>query len=145
LSLLTEEDARKYVESHKKDTWLIVANNKNIWHPIGYAGLFIRRRHRVGIFRIAIAEKNYLGQGHAYRTTKMMLDWAFNECDLISVHLSVSERNIKAIKLYKSVGFIHCGIFTNSRFENGIRSNEVLMEYTLKMYHQAAQGEKHGV
>lgn len=133
----TEEDARKYVESHKKDTYLIIANNKNMWHPIGYTGLFIRRRHRIGIFRIAITEEKYLGQGHAHRATKMMVDWAFNECDLISVHLSVSERNIKAIKLYKSVGFIHCGTFADSRFENGIRTNEILMEYTIEMYRKS--------
>ncbi|WP_410575686.1 hypothetical protein [Amycolatopsis sp. cmx-4-61] len=51
----TVEDGKRYVESHLKDTWAVVAEGpENVWTPVGYAGMFVRSRHRVGIFRIAI-------------------------------------------------------------------------------------------
>lgn len=130
----TQQDANQYTESHKKDTRLIVVNEKDNWIPVGYTGMFIRKRHRVGIFRIAIANEKYLKQGHASRATKLMIFWAFKECDLQTIHLSVSEKNKHAISLYKTVGFRECGKYFGSRYEFGQRVSEILMEYTVDMF-----------
>lgn len=48
------QDSEKYVLFHLKDTWLIAVNNNQEWVPVGYAGLFVRQRHRIGILRYAI-------------------------------------------------------------------------------------------
>lgn len=69
----TVEDVKKYLESHRKDTWIIVANNSGGWAPIGYSGLFIRARHRIGIIRNAIGGKDCLRKGHGTRAKLLTL------------------------------------------------------------------------
>ncbi|MFH1175480.1 MAG: GNAT family protein [bacterium] len=130
----TQSDSVSYAESHKKDSWIVVAKEKDSWEPIGYTGLFIRKRHRIGIFRIAVAEPQFQRAGHAFLASKLMISWAFEECDLFAIHLSVSEANKKAIKLYQKLGFRECGRFKKSRFELGNRVDEIQMEYTIDMY-----------
>ncbi len=125
----TVEDGKRYVESHLKDTWAVVAEGpENVWTPVGYAGMFVRSRHRVGIFRIAIGNPAARGQGHGYRATRLMLKWAFDELDLHCVHLSVSAANTRAVALYKKVGFVECGRYRESRWEDGVRHDEIVME-----------------
>lgn len=130
----TWDDARSYFSSHHKDTWLVCEKDESGLIPIGYTGIFIRKRHAIGIFRIAIVETGAQGKGHACRATELILDWAFLECDLRSVHLSVSAANVRAIKLYEKVGFEVCGRFSNSRFENGKVFDEILMELPKERY-----------
>ena len=130
----TYDDARSYYFSHRKDTWLICDNNEQTLIPIGYVALFIRKRHGVGIFRIAIPEKEKQNKGHAYRATKMILNWGFDECDLRSIHLSVSSSNLHAIALYKKVGFQECGRYKNSRYEDGVVYDEILMEFPRSLH-----------
>jgi RimJ/RimL family protein N-acetyltransferase len=125
----TAEDGKRYVDSHLKDTWAVVAEGpENVWTPVGYAGIFVRSRHRVGIFRIAIGTSEARGQGHGYRATRLTLNWAFDELDLHCVHLSVSASNTRAVALYKKVGFVECGRYRESRWEDGVRHDEIVME-----------------
>ena len=130
----TVDDARNYYLSHKKDTWLICDSDKETLTPIGYTGLFIRKRHSIGIFRIAIAEKEYQGKSHARKATRMLLRWAFEECDLRNIHLSVSSSNENAITLYERIGFKKCGCYQNSRYEDGQIFDEILMEFPRELF-----------
>ncbi|MDD5547297.1 MAG: GNAT family N-acetyltransferase [Candidatus Pacebacteria bacterium] len=130
----TMENAVKYANAHKKDTKFIVGKNNGEWAIIGYMGLFIRERHNIGIFRIAIGEASYLGGGHAKRAIMLTFEYGFEKLNLYSIHLSVSGSNLTAIKLYESSGFRYCGEYTGARLENGKRSSEILMEYTAEMY-----------
>ncbi len=122
------EDAKKYVESHKKDTWLIIAKQDSEWVPIGYIGMFIRTRHMIGILRYAIGEIEFIGKGHASRAVSTFLNWAFKESNLESVHASVSGINKESSRLLKKIGFKFIGEHLNARFENGQRYNELLFE-----------------
>ncbi|MET8752217.1 GNAT family protein [Streptomyces sp. NPDC004667] len=125
----TTEDGKRYVDSHLKDTWIILGEEPDgTWSPVGYSGIFVRGRHRVGIFRIAIGDRSARGKGHGGRATRLMLEWAFGELDLYSVHLSVSASNLHAISLYQNAGFHECGRYTESRREGGGRHDEILME-----------------
>lgn len=123
------QNAEEYCKRIANTTWLIGAvEAEERIVPIGYTGIFIKQRHRVGIFRIAIPERSYRGKGHARRATGMFLEWAFLDLDLLAVHLTVSGSNARAIDLYRACGFIECGRYTNSRHERAGRSDEVHME-----------------
>lgn len=125
----TLDDARKYSEAHKKDTWIIIAKDGENWVPIGYSGLYIRNRHRVGIIRHAIGEREYLGKGHAKMARIMSLAWAFNECDLVTVVSSISSSNNENLQLCLKVGFRECGRYLQYRNEDGKRYDEIHLEF----------------
>lgn len=132
------EDAKRYVESHKKDTWLIIANIGNEkeqqWVSIGYIGMFIRSRHKVGIIRYAIGEIDFLRKGHVSRAIKSFCDWSFNESNLFSIHASVSGANPESINVLRKLEFVGVGKYSHSRFENGNRYDEFLFELLNKNY-----------
>ena len=48
---------RDYIKKHRDDTWIICKKIDNQWIAIGYCGIYLRERHKVGILRIAV-EKN---------------------------------------------------------------------------------------
>lgn len=131
------EDAKRYVESHKKDTWLIIANTEleqTQWQPIGYIGMFIRNRHKIGIIRYAIGEQDFLRKGHVSNAITGICNWSFKESDLFSIHASVSGANPESIGVLEKLDFRKCGEYTKSRFENGVRYNEFLFELLNKKY-----------
>lgn len=130
------DDCKRYVESHKKDTFLIVAKVDDSWIPIGYAGIFIRSRHRVGILRYAIGNTSFLSCGHAFRAASLYLQWAFNESDLEVVTASVSSSNVGSQKLIKKLGFSLVGKYSKTRFENGVRCDEFLFEISKKEFYE---------
>ncbi len=120
--------AEKYCEAVRDTTWLICAIEEPKLVPIGYTGILVRQRHRIGVFRIAIAERRYRGQGHASRATHLFLDWAFRYLDLFAVHLSVTSSNMAALQLYKKCGFAEVGRYSEARYEPNGRFDEVHME-----------------
>jgi RimJ/RimL family protein N-acetyltransferase len=118
----------EFVRRTRRTTWLVCATEVEGLVPIGYTGLYVQPRHRVGILRLAIAERAYRHQGHGSRATEMAIDWAFRSLDLFTLHLSVTAQNTSAIELYRKCGFRECGRYRLSRFAPDGRSDEVLME-----------------
>ena len=121
-------DAAEYVKRVRKTTWLICAEGAGEWRPIGYTGIYVKSRHRVGVFRIAVPEVAFRRQGHAARATRLFNRWAFRHLDLHSLHLSVTASNSAAISLYVRCGYVECGRYTGSRHEPDGRHDEVHME-----------------
>ena len=122
----TPED---YCKKTRDTTWLIcdVSEDESL-NPVGYCGIFIKDRHRVGIFRIAIPEVQHRGKGHGRRAIRMFLRWAFLDLDMFALHLSVVASNTKGVKLYTNNGFYECGRFKESRYMPGGRKDEIQME-----------------
>ena len=60
-------------------------------------------------FHIFIGETQFWGKGIGYKATKLVLEYGFNKIGLTNVFLSVNEKNKKAIKIYKTIGFIANG------------------------------------
>jgi RimJ/RimL family protein N-acetyltransferase len=123
-----EQTAAEYVKRTRRTTWLVCELGTGRPLAIGYAGMYLQPRHRVGIMRLAIAEPNYRRRGHGYRATQMMLDWAFRSLDLFSIHASMTESNLPAIALNKKSGFRECGRYRQSRYEPTGRFDEIHME-----------------
>lgn len=123
------QDAEKYVLAHLKDTWLIVSKNKQTWIPVGYTGLFVRQRHRIGILRYAIGDSMPENRGIATKAVNLMIKWAFDDLDLISIHASVVSSNIGSIRVLQKSGFIQAGKYQKARFESGQHYDEILFEF----------------
>jgi RimJ/RimL family protein N-acetyltransferase len=123
-----DQTPEEFVRRTRRSTWLVCAVEADRLVPIGYTGLYVQQRHRVGILRLAIAERDRRQQGHGLRATEMAIDWAFGALDLFTLHLSVTAKNKSAIELYRKCGFQECGRYRSSRFAPDGRSDEVLME-----------------
>jgi RimJ/RimL family protein N-acetyltransferase len=123
-----DQTPEEFSRRTRRTTWLVCAADGSRLTPIGYTGLYMQPRHRVGILRLAIAEAEYRRMGHGRRATVLALRWAFQSLDLNCLHLSVTAANSAAIELYKGCGFRECGRYSQSRFSPQGRHDEVLME-----------------
>ena len=54
---------------------------------------------------ILIADKNYWGRGYGYDAMKTVMDYGFKKLRLRKLELKAFSYNIRAIKLYKKLGF----------------------------------------
>lgn len=68
---------------------------------------------------IAIGNKEYWGKGFGIAAMKEMLFYGFNVLQLNKIWLRVEIDNVKAIKSYKSIGYVEEGIFRQDRLRNG--------------------------
>ena len=78
-------------------------------------------------FGIFIGSKSGRGKGLGKETTKMVLNFAFNDANLHKVYLKVTESNAKAIGLYESCGFDKEGLLKHHFWNNGKYENIVMM------------------
>ena len=127
------QDSEKYVNVHLKDTWLIVFKKQAKWIPVGYTGLFVRQRHRVGILRYAIGNQSYEKMWITTKAVNLMIKWAFNDLDLVCIHASVISLNNGSIRVLEKSGFSHVGKYQKARFESGKRYDELLFELVKEM------------
>ncbi|CAG9941522.1 unnamed protein product [Clonostachys rosea f. rosea IK726] len=93
---------------------------------LGYGGvhpeLAVHRRTALGIM---LAEP-YQGRGYGREAVNWMMDWGFRFAGLHSIVLGVSAFNNKAIRLYKSLGFVEEGRMRESRYFNRKWHDELL-------------------
>ncbi|MEK4967639.1 GNAT family protein [Cytobacillus sp. FSL R7-0696] len=68
---------------------------------------------------IAIGDKNYWGKDYGLSAMREMLIWGFIELELNKIWLRVDIDNKKAIKSYKTIGYIEEGILRQDRLRNG--------------------------
>lgn len=59
------------------------------------------------------------GKGIAYNASILLIKYVFLNLNIRKIYLEVFSDNIKAIKLYKKLGFKEEGIFKNEIFKNG--------------------------
>ena len=137
-----EQTPEEYTRRTRRATWLICAHTGEGMIPIGYTGIYIQHRHRVGILRLAIAERPYHRQGHGKRALFLALTWAFEFLDLFAVHVTTSAANTSALALFHSSGFRECGRHTLSRFSSEGRSDEILMELLREEWKHNPTGSK---
>jgi RimJ/RimL family protein N-acetyltransferase len=135
------QTAREFTERTRKSTWIVCSMDQGSPMPIGYTGLYLQPRHRVGILRLGIAEAAYRGCGHGFRATQLALKWAFEFLDLFTVHLSLAASNGPALSLYTKCGFRECGRYAKSRYEPGGRFDEIHMELLQQEWTQSKNGK----
>jgi diamine N-acetyltransferase len=70
-------------------------------------------------FSIWIGEKLHQGKGAGLQASKLALDHAFSDLNLHRVYLTVLTSNLRAIGLYKKLGFQQEGILRGAVYKNG--------------------------
>ena len=92
------------LNKNPKYFWAIILkkNNKHIGNikidPIDFS-------NKTGEYGIMIGEKTVWGQGIANESSKLALNYCFNELGLKKIYLGVIAENKRAIQSYKSIGF----------------------------------------
>jgi Acetyltransferases, including N-acetylases of ribosomal proteins len=119
------EEVMKNVSN--KDVYFAVEYNK-IKTPIGYFTFqkidLISRNAMLGI---VIGNSCFRGKGFGKEIMETGMDYGFKILGLIKIFLDVLESNTSAVKLYKSLGFIEEGMFSNQFFFDGQWYNVIRM------------------
>ncbi len=90
------------VESSKILFWAIMLKDKHIGNikidPVD-------TKKMTGEYGILIGDKNSWGKGYAIESSKIVIDYCFNDLGIKKIELGVVVSNIKAINLYQKIGF----------------------------------------
>jgi len=86
-------------------------------------------RKKCGQLGILIGEKTQWGKGFAYEASKRTIDFCFEELGIKRIILGVKISNLKAIKLYKNLGFSFFSKIENPEFYDGIPHDAIIMGF----------------
>ncbi|MTI67650.1 MAG: GNAT family N-acetyltransferase [Firmicutes bacterium] len=88
----------------RKYKYFIITNQSN--YPIGFVNLFsIDKVKRQGEMGVIIGDKRYFKKGIAYKSIKNVIEYIFNNTDIMKVYIETSEFNIPALKLFEKLDF----------------------------------------
>jgi RimJ/RimL family protein N-acetyltransferase len=95
---------------------------------IGYAGIAqISETNLSGEYFIFIGDKSYHGKGIGTFVTKEIINKGFQELGLNRIMLTVSEKNIGAIKAYTYANFKTEGVMRQGFYRDGKFHDKVIM------------------
>jgi RimJ/RimL family protein N-acetyltransferase len=98
------------------------------WHMVGDIGFSsIDQRCRSAEVGILIGEKGYWNQGLGTRAMRLMLNHGFQTLNLNRVELEVYENNLRAIRSYEKVGFVHEGRKRQRMYKDGVYLDVLMM------------------
>lgn len=98
------------------------------WLHVGNTGLHnVESINRSAEFGIFIGEKNYWNRGFGREAARLALKYGFEDLNLNRIYLNVYETNLRAIKAYQAVGFVHEGILRQAVYKHGQYINVLLM------------------
>lgn len=117
---------KKYWISSTRKEFVIYIIQGDI--PIGTIGLSaIDYENKKAEYGIIIGENKYSGKGYAKEASQLILEYAFGELNLNKVFLKVFEDNIRAISMYKTLGFIIEGTLREDVLKNEVYRNVIVM------------------
>jgi len=118
----------KYQKSDDREEFIINTIDGNM--PIGTIGLSaIDKVNSKAEYGIIIGETEYLGKGYAKEASQLILKYAFKELCLNKVFLRVFEENVRAIGMYKSLGFNVDGTLRQDVYKEGVFHNVSEMSF----------------
>ena len=120
------EDYLTRIENNKIFSWAIILKNTN--KHIGNIKIDpINFRHLYGEYGIMIGDKTTWGKGYAKEASIEVINFCFTRLSLRKINLGVFANNIKALSLYKSIGFIEEGRFKKHELIHGTYTDKVRM------------------
>lgn len=136
-------DVKEWIENlrHAKDKiiWAVVEEKTN--KCVGQVGLYqIDYRVRSAEFGIMLGDKSVWGKGLGRACTKRVIDYGFLELNLNRVFLYVLDSNLRAVKLYHSMGFQDEGLLRMAQFREGRYVNRLLMSLLRDEYCASEKG-----
>ena len=131
------EDMKNWLEYHRKRSdeviWSIISKDDDIC--VGHVGLYnIDHRVRSAEFAIMIGDKSIWGKGVGKNSTVFSVKYAFNELNINRVHLTVMSTNLRAIDLYKSLGFVVEGTMREAQYKGGKYIDLIIMSLLRSEY-----------
>lgn len=117
----TRADLARWVEAHaqaKDEALYVIADATD--RCLGHVGLYkIDHRIRSAEFAILVGDKRAWGGGIGRACTSFMLKLGFEDLQLHRIYLEVLETNVRARKLYESLGFVHEGTLRHAQWKGG--------------------------
>lgn len=124
----THEQVEKIFEEMAKNPELIPFGIEADGKLIGTCGLHhIDMNSRTCSFGVGISNRDYLGKGYGYDTVQVLLNYVFRLRNFRKIWLTVYGDNERAIKSYKSLGFVEEGRHKEHVYNQGIYKDWVLM------------------
>lgn len=123
-------DVEEWIEFHRKSAneiiWVIADKNQDLC--LGHVGLYnIDYRVRKADFAILIGDKSVWGKGLGKSASQAVLDYGFDQVNLHRIELQVLANNVRAIHLYKKLGFTQEGILRDAQFRNSRHIDVITM------------------
>ncbi|MDD2694710.1 MAG: GNAT family protein [Anaerolineales bacterium] len=107
---------------------VIEVSEGTAWTPVGNCALGkIDWRNRSAAVGIFIGEKRYWNKGYGGDALRLLLRHGFETLNLNRVYLRVYETNLRGIRAYEKVGFVHEGRFREAEFRGGKALNVLYM------------------
>jgi RimJ/RimL family protein N-acetyltransferase len=98
------------------------------WRMIGNCGLMdIDWRNRTAEIGIFIGEKDCWNKGYGRQAMALMVQHGFNNVNLNRIYLYVYETNLRGIRAYEHVGFVHEGRLRQAIVQDGQYIDVLLM------------------
>lgn len=126
----SRRDIDEWIERHRSTAdevvWTIARRSDD--GCIGHAGLYLID-YRVGSaeFALLIGDPNERGKGLGRAVTEGVVEYAFRELNLRRIELSLLETNVRAHRLYRSVGFVDEGRLRSAQYRNGAYVDVLMM------------------
>lgn len=130
LSMAEEENWFEKMLTRPQDErpFVIEASTQDGWQMIGNLALFeIKWRERSAELGIVIGEKAYWNKGFGGDAIRALLTHGFETLNLHRIFLRVYETNLRAIRAYEKIGFIHEGRMRQAEFFQGRYIDVLLM------------------
>lgn len=120
-----EKEFDKHLEDQDKAEFVIEADGK----VIGDIGLHRERNRRAGTasLGVSILDREYLGKGYGRDAIAVLLDWAFRIQNYRRIWLDTLGRNERAIRCYRSLGFVEEGRLRQHEYSNGAYDDLICM------------------
>ena len=87
---------------------------------------WLSRHGQVGLF--SVFHPDFMGRGYGRDSLTLLLDFAFQVLDFEIIYLWVLDFNIRAIELYRKIGFQESGKIRQLVYRNGKRHDVVSMD-----------------
>jgi len=105
------------------------------WKLIGNCSMFdFKWRCRSAEVGIFIGDKSYWNQGYGTEVMHLMLKHGFETLNLNRIFLHVFATNLRAIRCYEKVGFVHEGRLRQAEYRNGQYVDFLVMSVLVSEY-----------
>ena len=126
----SRRDLEEWLESHRKRSdeviWAIVCQGEE--RCLGHVGLYqIEPIARSADFGIMVGDKDAWGQGVGKSATIHALRYGFEQLNLNRIGLTVLATNLRAVALYRKLGFIEEGTLRQAQFRDGAYRDVMVM------------------
>lgn len=116
----------KYLDDDSQQTFIIEVKEEKI--PIGTVGLMnIDYKNQRAELGVLIGDESWQNKGIGKEALDLLIKFAFDGMNIRKIKAIVFEKNVPAIKLYKSCGFVEEGVLKKEVYKDGEFKSVMIM------------------